>query len=314
MNQISQKQIYCILLGLMMAFLSLDQCYAKDDSKLERAWDFGLGLGYGNSSNPFVGADDIPSYLSLDVALYGKRFFFDNGELGFTLINKPNFGLNLITTYNSERIYYSYLNDLGLSVFSNGNGFSLASSSPIVELNENTVVTIPQPQPPSPLPPGVIPFPTGSQILPFSIPNRRISFNLGFELIYDTPIGSVGYQLAQNINNTHSGADMILDFTKTWKKNRWGISSTIAAHWKSAELVDYYYGVGEVAGSLLDINYHPGSSTDISVNLTANYRLTNHLSLVTSLKFSQFGSSIRNSPIIDESSKHIIFTGLYYRF
>ncbi len=311
MNQFSIKQINLMIACLLIFLFNSSQCYAEEN--LERAWDFGIGFGYGNSSNPFIGADDIPSYLSLDIAVYGENFFFDNGELGYTLLEKQNFGLNLITTYNSERIYYSYLNNLGLSIFSSENSFGLSSNSPFVALDEDTVVTFSEPLPPI-LPSSGNPFPLGNQILPFSIANKRWSLNMGFELIYDSHFGSINYQYTQNVNKTHSGSDMILGFTKNWQKKRWGFSSTVTAHWKSAQLVNYYYGVGEVYNSLFDIDYHPGSSIDVGVNLTANYRLTNHLSLVASVKFNKFASAIKNSPIIDESFKSIIFTGLYYRF
>lgn len=291
-------------------------CSAQEDTSIDRVWDFGIGIGYGNSSNPFAGSDDIPSYLTLDVSIYGKRFFFDNGELGFTVIDKPNFGVNIISTYNSERIYYSFLNDVGLNVISTETTISLASNNAVVEVNENTVITLPPAGTilPSPPPPGLNLFPVGAFTIPFTIPDRDLAINLGIELFYDTDFGSFGYQATKDISDTHTGTDMIVDFSKSWQKKRWSFSSTIGAHWKSAKLVDYYYGVGLSSSPFFNLSYNPGSSIDTFINFVANYRLSNNLSFVTSVKYNKFGAAIKNSPIINESGKHIIFTGLYYRF
>ena len=151
--------MFQIVILIFCSGLLVSSCHAENYNYDVRKWDLTIGLGYGKSTNPFIGADDIPSYLSLDFSIYGKRFFFDNGELGFTVINKQNFGFNIIVTYNSERIYYSYFNDIGISVIYTGNDFILNQESPIITVNSvNPNLIIPT-LPPLPFPPEVEPLP-----------------------------------------------------------------------------------------------------------------------------------------------------------
>src|SRR6185503_3572374 len=57
----------------------------------ERHWRLGVALGYGQRTNPLIQSDDIPVIVDLDIAWFGERWFFDNGDLGFSLVDKPDF-------------------------------------------------------------------------------------------------------------------------------------------------------------------------------------------------------------------------------
>lgn len=304
-----QNKIITILIFSIVIFVS--NCQAENNNYDDRKWDLSIGLGYGNSSNPFVGADDVPNYLSLDFSIYGKRFFFDNGELGFTVVEKPNFGINIITTYNSERIYYSYFNEIGISVINTGENFILNEETPITIVDP--IFFIPAPMP-SPLPPSVEPLPLGIYTIPFDIQDKSFSLNLGAEVIYDNEFGSFNFQTSKDVSGVHSGADIITSFSKSWKRKKWKFGLNLGLHWKSSKLVNYYYGFDNETNSFFDYEYNPTDSLDSFLGIVASYRLTNHLSMVSSIKYNHFGDAIRNSPIIDSRGKSIVFTGLVYRF
>ena len=51
------------------------------------SWRFGVALGYGERTNPLIQSDDIPIVVDLDIAWFGERWFFDNGDLGFSLVD-----------------------------------------------------------------------------------------------------------------------------------------------------------------------------------------------------------------------------------
>ncbi len=54
----------------------------------ERRWRLGAAFGYGERTNPLIQSDDIPVIVDLDIAWFGKRWFFDNGDVGFTLFDR----------------------------------------------------------------------------------------------------------------------------------------------------------------------------------------------------------------------------------
>src|SRR5688572_30421739 len=67
----------------------------------ERSWRFGLGLGYGTRTNPLVLSEDIPVIADIDIAWFGKRWFFDNFDLGFELADTRWFTANAVARVNS---------------------------------------------------------------------------------------------------------------------------------------------------------------------------------------------------------------------
>ncbi len=56
----------------------------------ERHWRLGAAVGYGERSNPLIQSEDIPVLIDLDIAWFGKRWFFDNGDVGVTLFDGPS--------------------------------------------------------------------------------------------------------------------------------------------------------------------------------------------------------------------------------
>ncbi len=275
----------------------------NDESYIERSWDFALGLGYGKISNPFVNGREIPLYATADVAIYGDRFFFDNGDLGFTLIDQPNFGLNLITTYNTERIYYSYFNNLGLIVFNGGGGnIQAINENPLLDIGardlEGTGLT----------------FDLGINILHFGLPKRDFSLNFGIEALYQNTFGAYSLQVTKNIDGNHNGTEARFEYSKSWGYKKWSFGTSLGLHWKSSKLINYYYGFENQYGPLLDFSYKAQSGFDTLAWLHLSYQINNNWSLVGNLKYSFLSDSIKDSPLIDSSKTRSRFVGLAYRF
>ena len=76
----------------------------------QKSWRFGVGLGYGERTNPLIQSDDIPVIVDLDIAWFGKRWFFDNGDLGFALFDNERFTTNIVARVNSDRAFFSKTN------------------------------------------------------------------------------------------------------------------------------------------------------------------------------------------------------------
>ncbi len=103
----------------------------------DRSWQLAIALGQGQRSNPLVGGENIDINYVIDFSWYGERFFFDNGDLGYTLWGTHNLSINTLVTLNNERNYYNYLTgqQFGLdSIIDNGfgmiSGGSIASGLP----------------------------------------------------------------------------------------------------------------------------------------------------------------------------------------
>src|SRR5690348_11913227 len=72
----------------------------------ERHWRLGVALGYGERTNPLIQSEKIPVLVDLDIAWFGKRFFFDNGDIGFAVLDRPAFTLNAVARVNTDRAFF----------------------------------------------------------------------------------------------------------------------------------------------------------------------------------------------------------------
>ena len=76
----------------------------------EKSWRFGVGLGYGQRTNPLIQSEDIPVVVDLDIAWFGERWFFDNFDLGFSLVDNARFTTNVVARLNSDRAFFGKTN------------------------------------------------------------------------------------------------------------------------------------------------------------------------------------------------------------
>src|SRR5690606_8343381 len=91
-------------LNLAVSLVALGQ--APEAADEASGWQFGIAVGAGRQLNPFVDSDDIDIPVVLDIAWYGERFFFDNGDFGYSLLSSERFSLNAVATLVNERNYY----------------------------------------------------------------------------------------------------------------------------------------------------------------------------------------------------------------
>ena len=64
----------------------------------------------GKRSNPLIQSEDIPVLIDLDIAWFGKRWFFDNGDVGLMLFDSAQSTTSLVARYNSDRVFFSKTN------------------------------------------------------------------------------------------------------------------------------------------------------------------------------------------------------------
>src|SRR5262245_56583960 len=87
-----------------LAALAHGQGTAPAPGAPEKSWRIGAAFGYGQRTNPVIQSDDIPVLVDLDIAWFGKRWFFDNGDVGFTLFEGAQSTTSLVARVNSDRV------------------------------------------------------------------------------------------------------------------------------------------------------------------------------------------------------------------
>jgi outer membrane protein len=83
-------------------------------------WNFSVGLGVGVRTNPLVASKAIPLVVVPQFSYYGKRFFIENLDLGFTLAETGGHTFNLVASPGYDRVFF-YRSDLQ-NIFVSGFG------------------------------------------------------------------------------------------------------------------------------------------------------------------------------------------------
>lgn len=304
---------FAIASFMMLSTALTGVAHAQDD-EAGRNWNLGIALGQGQRENPLLSGDDIDIYYVIDFSWYGERFFFDNGDLGYSLFATSNYSLSAIATYNNERNYYNYLSgrDFGLrNLLSTGLGGDKGGFAPSEvpggngsNTDKNSTVE---------LAPG---FSVDGTYLNENteLADRKFALNGGVEFLYISPYGDVQAQLLTDISSTHDGQEAWLSWSKPWFTRYSEISLTLGVEWKSRNLVGYYYGVRPEESFLGRETYEGQSGSNSFVRLAGRYNLTDHWTVVGMLEREFLSSGIKASPIVTSSAVDTFFTGLFYQF
>ncbi len=262
----------------------------------ESPWEFGIGLGRGVMSNPMVQSEDIDIPAIIHLAYYGENFFFDNGDLGFTLTSASNWSLNAIAGINRERYYFDYLNRFGVVLDTS------ASSNPgFVPIDDNAVAN--------------------NQQQAIEPPKRTRTIDGGLEWLYAEHWGEVQLQWMLDMTGRHSGHELWLGYSYPMRSGSWNITPSIGLKYKSAAWTNYFYGVradevvvSELDNSIIRPAYDSNEALNYWWRLSANYAINEHWRLVGWFEKEQLADAITESPIVNETNSHVRFVGVFYQF
>jgi outer membrane protein len=235
-------------------------------------WDFSIGVGLGKRSNPIAGSKDIPLVVLPQVSYYGKRFFLDNLEVGYTLFEGNSHTLNLIATPGYDRVFF--LRDDPQNYFVGGVG-SMLSTPNFLELERA------------------------------SLRPRRTTYLAGPEWLFAA--GPFAGQLSALYEATgrHKGYEVRGALAAPLLTSDHSLVVTGGFTWKSAELVDYYYGMDR---------YYEGKATfNPFVKLGYAHALGERLSLTAFVHYEYLGDGIADSPIVRDDAVTSAFVGLIFK-
>lgn len=268
----------------------------------EKSWSAGISLGGGQRSNPLIGGEAIDLWWSVDLAWYGKRWFFDNGDLGFMLRDTANYTINWVARVNTERAFFAELNE---GLFSNRIPFSAADPG------------ISDPEPAG--------SPTGGDELPAQpeverdststqIPDRDYAVESGIELLRDDSFGSFHGQIMADVSGVHNGYEIWLNYSTDLVLQRWHFIPSVSLNWKSSQLNDYYYGVrpNEAVAELIE--YKAGSGLNASLKLSARYYFSERWTLSLVADYERLNNSASDSPLLKDDHITSYFAGIHYAF
>jgi outer membrane protein len=270
---------------------------SEDETCIEKSsWQLGIAFGLGVKSNPLVDGDDIPLVILPDIAWYAEQAYFDNGELGYQWLNQPKYAFESFLQLDRENAFFSFWHPANILVPSE---FSSPAS------------------PASPVSPAL---PTQDvqndqrNLSVDEIAHRKWAINGGIRGHYFLSTGEWQLTFQQDISNVHKGQQVGLEYTHRWQWQMFRLGLRIGTDWKSARLIDYYYGVSQRDTDLTEFYFKGKSGWQPYVSISAQKPINKNWSWLANIGYRRLPDSLTNSPLIEQSNIHNVFLGVAYRF
>ena len=233
-----------------------------------------LGLGAGLRTNPVLGESDIPLVVLPSISYYGKRFFLENLDLGFTLAETQHHTFNLLASPGYDRVFF-YRHDLQ-NIFVNGPTGLVSTAVPLAEFE-------------------------GIPSEEFQVRDRRTTYLAGPEWLfnYGPVIGQI--DALYEVTGRHDGFEVRAAVAAPIIQTKNSLVLSAGMTWKSAEVVRYYYGV--------DGLYEPGSSLSPFIKLGFAHPLSERWTFSAFVHYERLGRSIADSPIVSDDGVTSGFVG-----
>ncbi|WKE65290.1 MipA/OmpV family protein [Gallaecimonas kandeliae] len=244
-------------------------------------WELGLALGYGHFDNPLVNKDDSTYYAIPQVAYYGDWGYFDNGDLAFSLYDDGDNQLYLTTGFSDDPLYFGSWGRLGIKPPSREQP---CSNRPIC---------------PSRQPLYVDHDPSWTWLGGFSYSRYQGDRFLRIRVLHDLLGKHHGLLASIRVGQSFEGF------------GQWQFS--LGMDWKSAKLVDYYYGTDSLFPWLVP-DYQGRATLDLVARGQWFYPLGEHWGLLANLNGRRLGKGIGDSPLINKRNLLDSFVGITFSF
>lgn len=242
-------------------------------------WNFDISLGAGVRTDPVVHESTIPLVVIPHVSYYGKRFFIEDLDLGFTLKESDASTLSLIATPGYDRVFFDHSDPQNF--FVEGIGSSLDA---------------------------VYDPSTGQYGHYVPRPTPNWTYLAGPEWTFETRGIAGQLDVVHEITGRNHGNEIRAALGIPLVDSTGSLSANVGLTWKSSAIVRYYYYY-EVPGA-----YRRGWALDPFVKLEYSRPLSGKWRLTAFAQYEHLGSAIADSPIVNASYVLTIFAGATYAF
>ena len=280
---------YLIILLLLFSWQAkaepAPQCSPNSQCVEEQQLYLSVALGYGQRSNPLYGGEDLPLVILPDIYYYGRYWFFDNGKLGSSLALNDNWQLSVLGQFNQEKGYFQKWFGGNLLQF---NHTAMVGPS-LAEERSAQVVSVQQ------------------------VSKRPTAFDLGVQLDWFNDDWQAQAVVWQDVSNTYKGQHASVSVGRSWQLNTGLWQATARLHWKSAKLIDTYYGIDNNEPFYLP-RYDGRPSWQPELRLSWQKPVSERVSVLAFVRYLHLDDAMTLSPLVRSDNVTTWFLGVSYRF
>lgn len=300
--------LYTVLFRLLILFSifvsGTVQACSDDESCIEKSsWQLGIALGVGVRTNPLVDGDNIPLVILPDIAWYGEKAYFDNGELGYQWLNQPKFAFETFLTLDRESAFFRFLHPA--NILSPTEGSSSVTSPSFPETPDFSGPTDSDKE-------DILNNQRSLSI--DDIATRKWAVHGGLRGHYFSSVGEWQLALLQDISNVHNGQLLALQYSRRWLWRDFHMRLRLGTDWKSADLLDYYYGVSQKDTTLSEYYFNSKSGWQTYLSINVLKPINENWSWLAKMSYRRLPNSLTDSPLIEQNSISSVFLGVAYRF
>lgn len=278
--------VFVICLSLLIGGVSycVSAKEAKHDHVPVHDWGVDIALGYGAIENPLNKRESLETLVVPQWYYYGERFYIENLELGYTLLENDHFLLDLV----------GYLNDDGVLYNVDNKSVSILDISNLIPnvgrpFNGNTVE--------------------------FENIKRKFTYMAGGQVFWLTEHVDVKLLYGKDVTVGHEGEETLLSLQKSYKIDNMRLFWEAGVQRKTAALNNYYYGLrANERGLRNDTDVTGKSLINYYVKIAATYRISDRVSGVISLRRTQMNDDLLMSPLLLEDNYLSGFAGINVHF
>lgn len=283
------KSLAWLILICLFAHSAASACTTDDKACVKsEQFQLSVALGAGQRSNPLHDGDSFPMVILPDFSYYTDSWFIDNGTLGYSLTQDNRFAVSLVMRLNAEKGYFQRW--FAGNVVNMSNSGSLLP--PEVETGESKAL---------------------KTVSVDSVSKRPTAVDAGLQLNWFGEQWQSRFNLWQDISSKYEGQNASLSWSRFWPLagGQFDLSATL--YWKSAELINTYYGVDETELYYLQ-RYKGRDSWQPELRVGWQKPLTERWSVLSFYKYLKLDDAMTDSPLVRKNSVQTWFIGMSYRF
>lgn len=294
------RLLLLFLIWIAQPLAAAEGCDARTSDCVEVGkWQVAVSIGAGLRTNPIMDNKDIPLLILPDIAYNGQRFFIQNLDFGFILLDSATHQLNLLVTPSYEQVYFHrwspgnfILDSRALLTTSSGELPYKTTADP----NRNN-------------------FGESKTAIDMSrLHKRRMAALGGVEYALTLSDWTFHAHWLEDISKVHQGTEVRVALARHFQYQRHALTASIGATWQSADLLNYYYGIRPDEVMLVDHAYHVDAGVSAIARLDWRYLLNERWSLRFTGIYRHLAEEISRSPIVTDDQVVTVFVGGVYHF
>ena len=265
-------------------------CSADEKSCIEsHQFQLSVALGAGQRSNPLYDGDNFPMLVLPDFSYYADTWFIDNGTLGYAMLQNDQFAASIVMRLNAEKGYFQRWFAGNVLTMSNTSGTLLP---PEIESGASRGM---------------------AKVSVNQVKKRSTAVDAGIQLNWFGRQWQGKVNLWQDVSSQYNGQNASLSWSGYWPLATGQLDVTTTLYWKSAALINEYYGIDDDELYYID-RYKGRASWQPELRVGWQKALNSDWTLLTFYRYLSLDSAMTDSPLVQDHSVKTWFIGMSYRF